>query len=171
MSDDAIPTDLAERFADGITTAADGAWEIAVSAEQLRETLAFLGADRQPAFDYLVDIFAVDYGEQFEVVYHLSRPRTHEMVRVCSRLSRQKPSVQTVTDIWAGASWPEREMMEMYGVAVEGHPDPRNLLLPEGWKGYPLRKDYEYPDDHPWLSRDELHDKPGEYLKQHPVEE
>ena len=61
--------------------------------------------------------------------------------------------------------------MEMYGVTVEGHPDPRNLLLPEGWEGYPLRKDYEYPSDHPYLSRDPMREDPGKYLDEHPIED
>lgn len=56
-------------------------------------------------------------------------------------------------------------MLEMYGIGVEGHPDPRHLLLPEGWKGFPLRKDYEYPQDHPWLRRDPLREEPAAILK------
>ena len=93
------------------------------------------------------------------------------VVRAKTRVSRQGGSVATVTDIWVGASWPERELMEMYGVTVEGHPDPRNLLLPEGWKGYPLRKEYEYPEEHPYLTQDPMHEEPGKHVRENPMEE
>ena len=166
-----IPPDLTDHFPDALTVAPDGAWEITVPAAKAREALEYLGRDRRPPFDYFIDLFGVDYGEEFEVVYHLSRVLTGELVRVRLRLPRRGPTVKTVSDIWAGASWPERELMEMFGIAVEGHPDPRHLLLPEDWKGYPLRKDYQYPADHPWLSRDPMREDPGKYLAEHPVEE
>ena len=158
---ESIPADLTERFGDALSVAPDGAWEIALPPGELRAALEWLGREREPAFDHLIDLFGVDYGEEFEVIYHISRALAAELVRVRTRVPRQGGSVPTVTDIWAGASWPERELMEMYGVTVEGHPDPRNLLLPEGWKGYPLRKDYEYPEYHPYLARDPLHEEPG----------
>ena len=145
-----IPPDLADDF----TLAPDGAWELTVAPAALRESLLWLGQERQPAFDYLIDLFAVDYGEEFEVIYHLSRVQAPEIVRVKTRVPRRGGTVPTVTDVWPGASWPEREMMEMYGIIVENHPAPRHLLLPEGWKGYPLRKDYEYPKDHPYLRKE-----------------
>lgn len=161
-----IPTDLADRFGDAITVAPDGAWELVVSPEDLFAALEYLGRDREQPFELLIDLFAVDYTEAFEVVYQIARAESAELVRVRARLPRASGvSVHTVTGIWAGASWPEREMMEMYGIGVEGHPDPRNLLLPEGWKGYPLRKDYEYPE-HPWLARDPLHEDPAEALSE-----
>ena len=52
----------------------------------------------------------------------------------------------------------------MFGIAIEGHPDPRKLLLPEDWEGYPLRKDYEYPLEHPYLRPDPLHEDPAAVL-------
>ena len=63
-------------------------------------------------------------------------------------------------DLYAGAAWPEREIMEMFGIQVTGHPDPRKLLLPQDWEGYPLRKDYRYPSEHPYLSPDPLREDP-----------
>ena len=162
------PADLVERFGEALTTASDGAWELQVPSEAVHQALAYLGAERVPPFDLFVDMFGVDYGDEFEVVYHLSRVMTPELVRIRTRVPRRGGKVTTATDIWAGASWPERELIEMYGVMVEGHPDPRNLLLPTGWKGFPLRKDYEYPQDHPYLARDPLHEDPAAYLGDSP---
>ena len=160
--DDRLPADLVEAFGDKLAVAPDGAWEITVRADFLRATLELLGRDRKPAYDYLIDLFAVDYGEELEVIYHLSRVQAPEIVRVKTRVPRRGPVVPTVTDLWLGASWPEREMQEMYGITVEGLPDPRHLLLPEGWKGFPLRKDYEYPTDDPYTTPDPLHEGGGE---------
>ena len=158
----ALPADLVGAFGEKLAVAPDGAWELALPPADLRAALEWLGRDRTPPFDYLIDLFAVDYGEEFEVIYHLSRVQAPEIVRVKTRVPRRGPSVPTVTDLWVGASWPEREMQEMYGITVEGLPDPRHLLLPEGWKGIPLRKDYEYPTDDPYTTPDPLHEGGGE---------
>lgn len=159
-----VPEDLTVRFGEAVSLATDGTWEIQLPAEAAREALEYLGRDRQPVFDYLLDLCGVDYPESFEVVYHLSRPTTAEVVRVRVQLPRRGAKIETVTDLWAGAGWPERELMEMFGIAVEGNPDPRHLLLPEDWKGFPLRKDYQYPQDHPYLRRDPMHEDPGAFV-------
>jgi NADH-quinone oxidoreductase subunit C len=173
-----IPDDLQARFNDALSVASDGAWELTVPPESLHEALAFLGLDRTPPFALFLDLFGVDTlgapdapasGGDIEVIYQLSRPCTAELIRVKTRVSRRGGSVPTVTDIWPGAGWPERELMEMFGVGIEGQPDPRHLLLPEGWKGFPLRKDYQYPTDHPYLSRDPLHEDPARALGPSPA--
>ncbi len=158
------PADLAARFGEALTTARDGAWELVVAAGDVHAALAYLGAERVEPFDYFIDLFATDWGEEFEVAYLLSRPLSAQLVRVKTRVPRRGGAVPTATDIWPGASWAERELMEMYGVVVDGHPDPRHLLLPEGWKGYPLRKDYVAPADHPYLTRDPLHENPDAHM-------
>ncbi|MDI9585447.1 MAG: NADH-quinone oxidoreductase subunit C [Acidobacteriota bacterium] len=160
-----LPRDISERFADAAAIGPDGAVEITLAPEDLRGALEYLGLERPEPLEYLIDLFGVDHGDELEVIYHLSMIGSPMIVRVSAKLPRRGASVQTVTDIWPGASWPEREMLEMYGIGVEGHPDPRHLLLPEGWKGFPLRKDYEYPQDHPWLRRDPLREEPAAILK------
>jgi NADH-quinone oxidoreductase subunit C len=64
------------------------------------------------------------------------------------RVDRQNPVAPSVTSIWKGADWHERETYDLVGIRFEGHPDLRRILLPEDWAGHPLRKDYEYPDEY-----------------------
>lgn len=95
-------------------------------------------------FDYLVDLTAVNYPkreEQFDIVYILYSFKSNERVRV-KTLIKEDSDVLTATDLWPTANWLERECYDMFGVQFTGHPDLRRILLPEGWKGHPLRKDY-----------------------------
>jgi NADH-quinone oxidoreductase subunit C len=99
--------------------------------------------------DFLADVTAVDCLKldrpwDFEVVYQLcSTPRGFLRARLKAAVhGRSKPSLPTATGHWESAGWPEREVMEMFGIAFEGHPDPRKLLLPENFESFPLRKDY-----------------------------
>jgi NADH-quinone oxidoreductase subunit C len=68
---------------------------------------------------------------------------THKnRLRLKVRLNGNDAHIATVTDLWPAANWLEREVWDMFGVVFDGHPDPRRLLMPEDWEGYPLRKDY-----------------------------
>ena len=92
------------------------------------------------AFNYLRSISVVDYIEHLEVNYHLfSLSKRHKMV-IKANLPSDKPSVATVTSIWRGANWFEREAHDLFGVVFNGHPDLRPLLLYEGFEGFPGRK-------------------------------
>lgn len=96
-------------------------------------------------FAYPSDLTGTDRKDFLEVVLHLykmqpSGPRLVVKVEV----DRTSPQVESVTDIWPGVNWHERETMDMFGIQFEGHPDLRPILLPENWQGgYPLRKDFE----------------------------
>lgn len=96
-------------------------------------------------FTYPSDLTGTDRKDVLEVVLHLykmqpSGPRLVVKVEV----DRTSPQVESVTDIWPGVNWHERETMDMFGIQFEGHPDLRPILLPENWQGgYPLRKDFE----------------------------
>ncbi len=115
-----------------------------VEARALRRLLSFLKSDAELQFNYLVDVLAVDYYDReprFEVVYHLySIPKKHRL-RVKVRVRADEP-VPTVSDLWQGADWPEREAFDMFGIVFEGHPNLKRIYLPQDWDGYPLRKDY-----------------------------
>ncbi|MDP6612823.1 MAG: NADH-quinone oxidoreductase subunit C, partial [Candidatus Hydrothermarchaeota archaeon] len=71
---------------------------------------------------------------------------------------REEPNIPTVTDIWCGANWHERETAELFGITFEGHPYPKRLLLADDFEGYPFRKDYELIEK-PWYDRKGLTEK------------
>ena len=98
----------------------------------------------QEHFDYCVDITAVHYPDrekQFEVVWILYSFPRNERIRVKAMIADGE-SVPSAVSVWATANWLEREVFDMFGIRFDGHPDLKRILLPDGWKGYPLRKDY-----------------------------
>jgi NADH-quinone oxidoreductase subunit C len=106
------------------------------------EVLYILRDEEQ--FDYCVDITAVHYPDrekQFDLVWILYSFAQNERVRVKTLLSDGQ-SFPSSVPIWVTANWLEREVYDMFGIVFEGHPDLKRILLPDGWKGYPLRKDY-----------------------------
>lgn len=96
-------------------------------------------------FDFLAELTAADYRPNkpyFELVYILVSFEHRHRVRLKVRLPGEDPHIATVSDVWPAANWLEREVWDMFGIAFDGHPDPRRLLMPEDWDGFPLRKDY-----------------------------
>jgi NADH-quinone oxidoreductase subunit C len=97
------------------------------------------------AFDYLVDITAVDWpqrAERFDLVYILYSFARNERLRIKTQISEDCRPGSAVGVHWT-ANWLEREVFDMFGIEFAGHPDLRRILLPEGWNGHPLRKDYD----------------------------
>ncbi len=104
--------------------------------------LKILRDDEQ--FDYCVDITAVHYPKrekQFDVVWILYSFARNERIRVKTQIADGE-SLPSFVPIWATANWLEREVYDMFGIKFDGHPDLKRILLPDGWKGFPLRKDY-----------------------------
>ena len=117
---------------------------IYVPPGRLVETCSALRDAPELGFDFLVEVTAVDYlprDPRYEVVYHLVS--TSNLLRL--RLKVRVPdggAVPTVSGVWPAAGWPEREVWDMFGISIDGHPDLRRLLMPEDWEGHPQRKDY-----------------------------
>jgi NADH-quinone oxidoreductase subunit C len=88
----------------------------------------------------------VDRIEQFEVVYHLMSLETSRFFGLKVKLPKEDPRMPTLTGVWRGVDWHEREIFDLLGVIFDGHPDLRRLLLPDDWEGHPLRKDYKEID-------------------------
>jgi NADH-quinone oxidoreductase subunit C len=108
----------------------------------------------QAEFDYLVDLTAVDYPKRsprFELVYILYSHRRNERIRLKAAVALGEQPLSAVP-VFLGANWLEREVYDMYGIAFAGHPDPRRILMPEEWTGFPLRKDYGIVEmDNGWV--------------------
>jgi NADH-quinone oxidoreductase subunit C len=97
------------------------------------------------AFAFLAELTAVDFWPKeprYEVVYLVVSIVNRLRLRIKVRLPADDPHIATVSVVWPAANWLEREVWDLFGIAFDGHPDPRRLLMPEDWQGYPLRKDY-----------------------------
>ena len=123
-----------------------GDLSVQVSAEGLSEVAKFLHDDPALAFDHITDICSADYPddlERFEVIYHFLSLSSGTRIRMKARVPEENPSIASVSHIWKGANFLEREVYDLMGIRFEGHPDLRRILLPEDFdEGYPLRKDF-----------------------------
>lgn len=94
-------------------------------------------------FDYFSYMTAVDNLNRLDLIYRVYSVKEKQAVNLKTSISRKDPAIDSVTSVWDGANWHEREAADLFGIKFNGHPDPRPLLLPEGWQGHPLLKDYE----------------------------
>jgi NADH-quinone oxidoreductase subunit C len=119
---------------------------VIVKKDRIVNICRYLHDDPDLRLDHLRDLCGVDYlgkGEhRFAVVYHLYSIEHRHMIRLKALVPEDDPTMNSVTPIWAGANWHERECFDMFGIVFKGHPDLRRILLPEDWEGHPLRKDY-----------------------------
>src|SRR5712672_821887 len=118
---------------------------IYVDRANIREACALLRDDAECAFNFRSDITCVDRypaEPRFEVIYHLLSISKKERVRLKVRVDSASPAVDSLTSLWPGANYFEREVFDLFGIRFTGHPYLRRLLMPEDWEGHPLRKDY-----------------------------
>lgn len=143
---------LAERiqqeFPQGFTKAVEWRGDIAVTVprQSLHAVATFLRRDPDMDFDYIVHVSSVDWPddeERFEVVYELYSIRKKQRIRLKTRVPESDCAVTSLTDLWKGADFMEREVFDMMGIRFMGHPDLRRILMPDDYdEGYPLRKDF-----------------------------
>ncbi len=128
---------------------------IYVDRESWHEVARALRNDPELQFQFVADVTAGDYfprDPRFEVVYLLASlgiagidpgpVSAPKRLRVKVRVPGADPHVATISDIWPGTNWPEREVFDLFGITFDNHPDLRRVLMPEDWEGHPLRKDY-----------------------------
>jgi NADH-quinone oxidoreductase subunit C len=118
---------------------------IYVERSSIREACTLLRDDAKCPFNYLSDVTCVDWypsEPRFEVIYHLLSIPNKERVRLKVRLDSDSPTLESVTAVWPGANYFEREVFDLFGVRFTGHPYLRRIQMPENWEGHPLRKDY-----------------------------
>jgi NADH-quinone oxidoreductase subunit C len=142
--DDALTARLKQQYGSGVHEANTylGQNYLLVDHTVIHDILHELRHDE--SFDYCVDVTAVHYPKKeqpLEVVYILYSFAKNTRVRVKTTLN-ETDEIPTVVDIWPTANWLEREVFDMFGIKFTGHPDLKRILLPDGWKGHPLRKDY-----------------------------
>jgi NADH-quinone oxidoreductase subunit C/D len=130
----------------------DGIPTVWVPKEHVRDVLRYLKEEIERPYRMLYDLTAIDErmrqtrpdqpASHFTVLYHLLSFERNEDIRVKVALSGEYPSLPTMTDVWPCANWYEREVWDMFGIAFEGHPHLRRILMPETWQGHPLRKEH-----------------------------
>ena len=119
-----------------------GELTLVVAPGDIRAALETLRAAGYNTFE---DMTAVDWfpsEPRFQLSYHILSHAFRERIRVSARVSGVNPVVETVTGVWPGANYYEREVFDLFGVRFEGHPNLRRILMPDDWTGYPMRKDY-----------------------------
>jgi NADH-quinone oxidoreductase subunit C len=136
-----------------------GDWTIIVPVARLIDVARHLRDTADAAFDTCSDVTATDWPlrpERFDLVYCLYSTRHRHRIRVKAKAGEHEP-VASMTGVWPAANWLEREVYDMFGVNITGHPDRRRILMPEDWQGFPQRKDYPL-------------EGPGELLMENPLD-
>jgi NADH-quinone oxidoreductase subunit C len=103
-------------------------------------------AAKEAGFEICSDVTVVDWMRQkpqrFEVVANLVSMQHETRLRMITSLDRQEPTIASITPLWPGAGFAEREAYDMFGITFDGHPDLTRILMPDDWEGHPLRKDF-----------------------------
>ncbi|GMR63724.1 NADH-quinone oxidoreductase subunit C [Bacillus sp. MN7755] len=116
---------------------------LVVDSAKYYEVMESLRFHEGLAFDYMSELHATDFVTHMEVYVHLFSYGKKQSVAVKVKLDREAPQVESVTALWKGADWPERETYDLLGIVFKGHPNLSRILMPDDWIGHPLRKDYE----------------------------
>ncbi len=150
---------LRERFPDEVlsTKSFRNETTVLVRPSEIVRVCRHLKEDPDLRYDFLSDLTAIDRFRdhpRFEVVYHLYSLQCAQRIRLKTQLDEGESAI-SVTSVWSTADWHEREVYDMFGIAFEGHPDLRRILMPEGWEGHPLRKDYPVQASPKWWEEGE----------------
>jgi NADH-quinone oxidoreductase subunit C len=119
-----------------------GELTLTIDPDAIRSAAATVQTAGYNAFE---DMTAVDWfpsEPRFQLSYHILSHKFKERIRLRVMVSGTEPEVESITPIWPGANYYEREVFDLFGIRFEGHPNLRRILMPEDWVGHPLRKDY-----------------------------
>ncbi len=128
---------------------------VLVEPAQLPAFLQVCRDDERLSFEILADLTAADPGkddENFWVIVQLLSVTQRHRLAIKAILPKDPGQLPTSSSVYRAAQWHERECAEMFGIEFTGHPDPRNILLPDDWAGSPLRKDYVFPTEYRGIS-------------------
>jgi NADH-quinone oxidoreductase subunit C len=126
-----------------------GEMTLEIHKDSLIEVLLFFKQVPEPGYEVLMDLTGVDYLEPekgTQVVYWLHNPINYQRVRLFV-FAKRGEKLPSVTDLWEGADWYERELFDLFGVQFTGHPNLRRILMPDNWQGHPLCKDYPLTEE------------------------
>ena len=113
-----------------------------VAPESIREAAATMQA---AGYNFFEDMTAVDWhpaAPRFQLSYHILSHALKEYIRLRVMIGESDPSIASITPVWPGANFFEREVFDLFGIHFEEHPDLRRIMMPDDWEGHPLRKDY-----------------------------
>ncbi|WP_353684746.1 NADH-quinone oxidoreductase subunit C [Thermodesulfovibrio sp. 3907-1M] len=153
---------LKEKFANEVIDIKEfrGQVSVTVKREKIKEILRYLKEEQ--GFNHIQDLCGVDLypaEPRFEVVYNLYSICRRLHLRIKVKIYEKEPEIESVTELWSGANWHERECFDMFGIRFTGHPDLRRILMPEDWDGHPLRKDYPLRGRELWRGFREIIDE------------
>jgi NADH-quinone oxidoreductase B subunit len=120
--------------------------DLETGQEQYTDLVRFLKEDRELGIDLLLQVTAVDWQDHFDILVHLLSTRYGHKVFLRCPVPRKCPEIHTISDIFKGAEWHEREVFDLFGIRFTDHPDMRRIFLQDDFPGYPLRKDFEDPE-------------------------
>jgi NADH-quinone oxidoreductase subunit C len=125
----------------------DAKWDRGeLTIEVTPETIgAMCEAVKEDGYNFLEDVTAVDWyptEPRFQISYSILSIGMKKRVRLVARLKGESPSIDSVTSVWPSANFYEREVFDLFGVHFAGHPRLTRIMMPDNWKGHPLRKDY-----------------------------
>ena len=115
---------------------------LTIVSEAIREAAATV---RAAGYNFFEDVTAVDWfpsEPRFQLSYHILSHTYKERIRLRAFVADTDPAIESITPVWPGANYYEREVFDLFGIRFEGHPNLRRILMPEDWEGHPLRKDY-----------------------------
>jgi NADH-quinone oxidoreductase subunit C len=151
MDPKAAADQLREKIPQGVVNITELFGEITVEmrVENIKDALRFLKDPAGPGYEVLMDYTGVDYlfpEKSTKVLYFLHNPTDLSRLRLFVQVPRGK-ELPSITDLWLGASWYERELYDLFGVRFQGHPDLKRILMPDDWVGHPLRRDYKLTEE------------------------
>lgn len=146
-----IKNRLNNQFTDQIIWVEGSDWPtFKVSPNYIKDVIGFLFHDADLKIQFLTDITAVHYpeniGNELEIVYHLHQLANNQRIRIKTSVSIQDPSIPSITDIFSGADWMERETFDFFGVNFLGHPNLKRILNADEMDYHPMRKEYPMED-------------------------
>ncbi|HEY1983823.1 MAG TPA: NADH-quinone oxidoreductase subunit C [Terracidiphilus sp.] len=119
-----------------------GELTLTIAEDNIRDAAATVQA---AGYNFFEDMTAVDWypsAPRFQLSYHILSHSYKERIRLRVMVDETDPSVESITPVWPGANYYEREVFDLFGIRFEGHPNLRRIMMPDDWTGHPLRKDY-----------------------------